>query len=61
MEERISDHRWQIELWAVNHGRKGESILKFSHTLGSNKLDFVKEYEHSLIKTPNAVSATGPK
>lgn len=50
----------QIELWAVNHARKGEAILKFSHTLGSNTLDFVKEYNHSLIKTPNAVTATGP-
>ena len=51
----------QIELWAVNHGRKGESILVFDHELGSNTLTFVKEYEHALIKTPNAVSPTGPE
>ncbi|KIW07114.1 uncharacterized protein PV09_01989 [Verruconis gallopava] len=48
-----------IDLWAVNHDRKGESILLFSHVLGTKTLTFVKEFKHPLIKTPNAVAATG--
>jgi hypothetical protein len=51
----------QLYLFAVNHDRKGESILVFKHTLGSNTLHFIREFKHALIKTPNAVAATGPE
>ncbi|KPI43594.1 uncharacterized protein AB675_7155 [Cyphellophora attinorum] len=50
-----------LTLWAVNHDRRHESILKFAHILGSNDLVFEKEYVHALIKTPNAVAASGPE
>ncbi|OAP59387.1 hypothetical protein AYL99_06685 [Fonsecaea erecta] len=49
----------KIYLFAVNHGRKGETIVLFSHTLGSDVLTFVREFQHPAIKTPNAVAATG--
>lgn len=45
----------QIYVFAVNHGRKGESILRFSHKLGSDVLTFEREFTHPLIKSPNAV------
>ncbi|KAF2429269.1 calcium-dependent phosphotriesterase [Tothia fuscella] len=48
-----------LYLFAVNHARKGESILVFKHSIESNSLNFIKEYQHPLIKTPNAVAATG--
>ncbi|KIW66067.1 hypothetical protein PV04_08274 [Phialophora macrospora] len=48
----------KIYLFAVNHGRKGESIVLFSHILGSDTLTFVRDFAHPLIKTPNAVAAT---
>ena len=50
-----------LELWAVNHDRRHESILKFRHELDSNDLVFEKEYTHPLIKTPNAVGSSGPE
>lgn len=48
----------QIHLFAVNHARKGESIVLFSHVLGSDTLTFIRDFSHPLIKTPNAVAAT---
>ncbi|EXJ57442.1 hypothetical protein A1O7_07790 [Cladophialophora yegresii CBS 114405] len=48
----------RIYLFAVNHGRKGESIVLFYHIFGSDVLTFVRDFSHPLIKTPNAVAAT---
>ncbi|KAJ9610641.1 hypothetical protein H2200_005418 [Cladophialophora chaetospira] len=48
----------KIYLFAVNHARKGESIILFSHVLGSDVLTFIRDFTHPLIKTPNAVAAT---
>jgi hypothetical protein len=44
----------------VNHQRKGESITIFSHQLGTNVLEFVKDISHAALKTPNAVTPAGP-
>ncbi|CAN9354268.1 unnamed protein product [Alternaria alternata] len=51
----------EIRLFAVNHGRKGETIALFSHTLGTTTLRFLEEFQHPSIKTPNAVTAAGPR
>ncbi|EXJ67791.1 uncharacterized protein A1O5_09137 [Cladophialophora psammophila CBS 110553] len=48
----------KIYLFAVNHDRKGEAIVLFSHTIGSDVLTYVREFKHPAIKTPNAVAAT---
>lgn len=56
----VNDGPNSIQLWAVNHDRRHESILKFSHKLGSSDLVLEKEYVHPLIKTPNAVASSGP-
>ncbi|OQU95553.1 hypothetical protein CLAIMM_01738 isoform 2 [Cladophialophora immunda] len=48
----------KIYVFAVNHGRKGETIVLFSHTLGSDVLTYVREFKHPAVKTPNAVAAT---
>ena len=45
----------QIYLFAVNHKREGESILRFSHELGTDVLTFEREFTHPLIRSPNAV------
>lgn len=50
----------QVHIFAVNHGRAGDSIEIFSHTLGSDTVDFVKKVTHPNIKTANGVSAMGP-
>ena len=42
----------------MNHARSGESIILFSHVLGSDTLTFVRSFAHPSIKTPNAVAAT---
>ncbi|KAK4936686.1 hypothetical protein LTR10_022473 [Elasticomyces elasticus] len=46
----------KIYLFAVNHGRRGEEILLFSHVLGSNVLTFERSFKHPKVKTPNAVA-----
>ncbi|OAL37946.1 hypothetical protein AYO20_02779 [Fonsecaea nubica] len=57
---RFKDDPSKIHLFAVNHGRKGESITIFSHKLGTNVLEFVKDISHPELKTPNAVTPSGP-
>ncbi|KAK6382795.1 hypothetical protein LTS17_003464 [Exophiala oligosperma] len=57
---RFKDNPSKVHLFAVNHGRKGESITVFSHKLGSNTLEFVKDISNPLLKTPNAVTPSGP-
>jgi arylesterase/paraoxonase len=52
------DDASKIYMFAVNHDRRGEFILLFSHVLGSDTLTFIREFSHSKIKTPNAVAAT---
>ncbi|KAI1628209.1 paraoxonase 2 [Exophiala viscosa] len=49
----------KIYLFAVNHGRRGEEILLFSHILGSNTLTFERSFKHPKVKTPNAVAPIG--
>ncbi len=58
---KMTDLEYQIYVFAVNHARRGEEILLFSHELGSNVLTFVREFKHWKIKTPNAVAATSLK
>jgi hypothetical protein len=48
-------------IFAVNHGREGESVLLFSHDLGTDSLNFMEKFSHPLIKTPNQVTAAGPR
>ncbi|KEF52125.1 uncharacterized protein A1O9_11751 [Exophiala aquamarina CBS 119918] len=50
----------QIHIFAVNHARDGDSIVIFSHELGSDTVDLVKKVRHPNIKTANGVVATGP-
>lgn len=50
----------QVHIFAVNHGRAGDSIEIFSHRLGSDTVDLVKKVTHPNIKTANGVSAMGP-
>lgn len=51
----------QILIYAVNHKRTGESIVIFSHILGTSSLRFIKEISHPLIKTLNEVAAAGSR
>ncbi|KAK7432886.1 hypothetical protein QQZ08_000357 [Neonectria magnoliae] len=51
----------QIYIYAVNHGRTGESILLFSHVLGTSSIRFINKFSHSFIKTPNEVAAAGER
>lgn len=51
----------QILIYAVNHGREGESILLFSHILGTKVLRLIGKSTHPLIKTPNGIAAAGPR
>jgi len=53
-----SDDSSTIYVFAVNHARRGEEIVLFSHEVGSTVLTFVREFKHPKIKTPNAVAAT---
>ncbi|KEF57960.1 uncharacterized protein A1O9_05882, partial [Exophiala aquamarina CBS 119918] len=48
----------KIYMFAVNHPRSGSEIILFSHTIGSDVLEFVRTFKHPSIKTPNAVAAT---
>ncbi|KIX03916.1 uncharacterized protein Z518_07469 [Rhinocladiella mackenziei CBS 650.93] len=50
----------RIQIFAVNHARDGDSIAIFSHTLGSDVVDLVKNVKHPNIKTANGVVSTGP-
>ncbi|KIW62736.1 hypothetical protein PV04_10873 [Phialophora macrospora] len=50
----------QIHIFAVNHARSGDSIAIFSHKLGSDVVELVKNVKHPNIKTANGVAATGP-
>jgi hypothetical protein len=52
--------RGQVHIFAVNHGRTGDSIEIFWHRLGSDSLTLVKSVRHGRIKTANGVAATGP-
>ncbi|KAH0839035.1 Pon2 [Fonsecaea pedrosoi] len=52
------DDKSKIYIFAVNHDRKGEAIVLFSHTLGTDVLTYEREFRHPAIKTPNAVAAT---
>ncbi|KAK5307258.1 hypothetical protein LTR99_000229 [Exophiala xenobiotica] len=54
----VVDVENQIYIFAVNHARRGEEIVLFSHEVGSTVLTFVREFKHPKIKTPNAVAAT---
>jgi arylesterase/paraoxonase len=49
----------QIHIFAVNHARSGDSIAIFSHKLGSDVVELVKNVKHPSIKTANGVAATG--
>jgi hypothetical protein len=57
----VVDVENQIYVFAVNHARRGEEIVLFSHQVGSTVLTFVREFKHPKIKTPNAVAATSLK
>lgn len=50
-----------MSIFAVNHGREGESVLLFSHDLGTGSLHLMEKFTHPLIKTPNQVTAAGPR
>ncbi|PGH16649.1 hypothetical protein AJ80_05151 [Polytolypa hystricis UAMH7299] len=50
----------KIHIFAVNHGRDGDSVMIFSHTLGTDSVQMVKKVQHPGIKTPNGVAANGP-
>jgi arylesterase/paraoxonase len=52
--------RVQIHIFAVNHGRSGDSIVIFSHILGSDSVQVVREVRHKGVKTANGVAAYGP-
>ncbi|OAL36341.1 hypothetical protein AYO20_04499 [Fonsecaea nubica] len=52
------DDKSKIYIFAVNHDRKGEAIVLFSHKLGTDVLTYEREFRHPAIKTPNAVAAT---
>ncbi|KAH7074789.1 paraoxonase 2 [Paraphoma chrysanthemicola] len=56
-----SEQKDELFVYAVNHKQSGESIALFSHTLGTNTLHLVKQYTHRLIRTPNQVTAAGPR
>ena len=49
----------QIHIFAVNHARSGDSISIFSHSLGSDSVQLVKDVKHPGIKNANGVAAAG--
>lgn len=51
----------KVLIYAVNHGREGESVLLFSHSLGTKSLQLIQKFTHTLIKTPNGIAAAGPR
>ena len=50
----------QIYIFAVNHGRPGDTIVIFSHKIGTDSVQVVKSVKHPNIKTANGVAAAGP-
>lgn len=54
------DDAAKIHIFAVNHGRKGDSITVFEHTLGQDTMHFLKDVKHPYIRNANAVAAAGP-
>ncbi|KAK2792875.1 hypothetical protein FQN52_002553 [Onygenales sp. PD_12] len=50
----------KVHIFAVNHGRGGDSVVILSHQLGSDSVQVVKEVRHQGIKTANGVAANGP-
>jgi arylesterase/paraoxonase len=50
----------KIHLFAVKHARDGDSIAIFSHVIGSDTLQLVRDVKHPNIKNANGVVATGP-
>lgn len=54
------DDSKKIHLFAVKHARDGDSIAIFSHVLGTDVLQLVRDVKHPNIKTANGVVATGP-
>ncbi|KAL1967005.1 hypothetical protein VTN77DRAFT_3529 [Rasamsonia byssochlamydoides] len=53
------DDSKKIHLFAVKHARDGDSIAIFSHVLGTDVLQLVRNVKHPNIKTANGVVATG--
>jgi hypothetical protein len=51
----------EIYIYAINHERHSDSIVLFSHKLGTGTVRVVNEYIHPLIKTANEVAAAGPR
>lgn len=60
-EQREDPDSKEIYIYAINHERHGESIVLFSHKLGTATVRVVNEYIHPLIKTANEVAAAGPR
>ncbi|KAK5050504.1 hypothetical protein LTR84_003785 [Exophiala bonariae] len=51
----------KVHIFAVNHAREGDSILIFSHELGSDVVELESKVRHPNIKTANGVVATGSR
>ncbi|TFK47145.1 paraoxonase 2 [Heliocybe sulcata] len=50
----------KVHIFAVNHGRGGDTIVIFSHALGSDSVELVKNVRHPGIYNANGVAARGP-
>ncbi|TFK47136.1 paraoxonase 2 [Heliocybe sulcata] len=50
----------KVHIFAVNHARGGDSISIFSHHLGTDSVELVKDVKHPAIYNANGVAATGP-
>ncbi|KAL1862861.1 hypothetical protein VTK73DRAFT_6600 [Phialemonium thermophilum] len=49
----------KVHLFAVRHARDGDSISIFSHTLGTDVAELVRDVKHANIRTANGVAAVG--
>ncbi|OAA63377.1 Six-bladed beta-propeller, TolB-like protein [Niveomyces insectorum RCEF 264] len=49
----------QIRLFAVRHARDGDAISIFSHKLGTDFVELVRDVRHPNIKNANGVAAVG--
>ncbi|KZT25048.1 paraoxonase 2 [Neolentinus lepideus HHB14362 ss-1] len=54
------DEPSKIHIFAVNHARDGDTIAIFSHVLGSDSVELVKNVRHPGIYNANGVAASGP-
>lgn len=54
------DDPTRIHIFAVNHGRGGDSISIFEHILGEDTIRLVKDIRHKNIRNVNGVAASGP-